>query len=63
MGAIATGIVAAFGLAIVALLALSAVQEPAYQRYATSSTRIDEPGTNLVGDAWSGNPVVNRPGT
>jgi len=63
MGAIATGIVAAFGLAVVALLILSAVQQPAYERYATSSTRVDEPGSNLVGDAWSGNPAVRRSGT
>jgi hypothetical protein len=63
MGAIVTGIVAAFALAVAALLLLSAIQEPAYERYATTSTRVDEPGTNLVGDAWSGNPAVRGSGS
>jgi hypothetical protein len=53
MRAIVSGIAAAIVLGILAAVVLSAVQVPAYQAYSTSSTRLDEPAPNLVGNAWS----------
>jgi hypothetical protein len=62
MGAIMSGIVAAIAFGVVAAIILSAVQEPAYEAYSTSSARISDPGSNLVGKAWTGNPPVQRNG-
>jgi hypothetical protein len=31
-------------------------QRPAYEAFSTSSTRVGDPGENLVGQNWSGNP-------
>jgi uncharacterized protein involved in exopolysaccharide biosynthesis len=42
-------------IGVVAAFILAGVQTPAYQAYSTSSTRV-EPGHNLVGENWSGNP-------
>jgi hypothetical protein len=47
-------------IGVVAAFVLNAAQRPAYKAYSTSSTRVGEPGHNLVGDNWSGNP--GRPG-
>jgi hypothetical protein len=47
-------------IGVVAALVLNAAQRPAYEAFSTSSTRVGEPGHNLVGDNWSGNP--GRPG-
>lgn len=58
MGAITSGIVGAIVLGVVAAIVLSAVQEPAYEAFATSSTRLSDPGYNLVGKAWTGDPEV-----
>lgn len=60
MRAIISGVAAAIVLGILAAVILSAVQEPAYKAYSTSSTRLDEPGTNLVGKDWTGNPKDQR---
>lgn len=60
MRAIVSGIVAAIALGVVAAVVLSAVQEPAYEAYSTSSTRVGDPGSNLVGKAWTGNPAIQR---
>jgi hypothetical protein len=43
-------------IGLVAAFALNAAQRPAYEAFSTSSTRVGEPGRNLVGDNWSGNP-------
>jgi hypothetical protein len=43
-------------------LVLSVAQRPAYQAYSTQSTRVGEPGHNLVGENWSGNPERPRNG-
>lgn len=32
-------------------------QKPAWQVYSTDSTRVGDPGHNLVGQNWSGDPV------
>lgn len=60
MKVILSGIVATLVLGIVAAFALRAVQEPAYEAYSTSGTRIDDPGYNLVGPRWNGRPEVQR---
>ncbi len=54
MGVILTGIVAAVAIAIGANFVLRAEQEPAWQVYSTESTRVGDPGNNLVGPNWSG---------
>ncbi len=47
-------------IGVAAAFILNTVQRPAYEVYSTSSTRVGEPGHNLVGENWSGNP--GRPG-
>jgi hypothetical protein len=54
MNIVISGIVAAVVLGVVAAFALRAVQEPAYHTYSTSSTRVGDPGHNLVGQRWNG---------
>jgi uncharacterized protein involved in exopolysaccharide biosynthesis len=54
MNIVISGIVAAVVLGVVAAFALRATQEPAYEAYATSSTRVGDPGQNLVGQRWNG---------
>jgi hypothetical protein len=49
-------------IGVVAAFVLNAAQRPAYEAYSTSSTRVGEPGHNLVGDNWSGNPLRPRNG-
>jgi hypothetical protein len=44
-------------LAAAAALILNAGQRPAWEVYSsTQSTRVGDPGHNLVGENWSGNP-------
>jgi hypothetical protein len=62
MRVIISGIVAAFAIAVIAGFVLTRVQVPAYEAYSTSSTRLDDPGSNLVGNDWSGNPRLERGG-
>lgn len=47
-----TGIAAAILLGVIAGFILPMVGEPAYQAYSTSSTRVGEPGHNLIGKEW-----------
>lgn len=54
MGMVLTGIVVAFAIAIGAGYYLSAQQEPAWQVFSTDSTRVGDPGENLVGQDWTG---------
>lgn len=58
MGVVISGIAAAIVLAGIAAIVLSAVQQPVYEKYASPSVRVD-PGTNLVGERWTGNPAVS----
>jgi hypothetical protein len=59
MKTLLSGIAGAIVLAVVAAVALSMIQDPVYQVYSSSSTRLDEPGSNLVGPAWRDN--VRKP--
>ena len=43
-------------LAVVAGLGLYSMQEPVYQSQPMPSVRVGDPGHNLVGPNWSGNP-------
>ncbi len=54
MGMIFSGIVAVVVIAIGAGFILRSEQESAYEAYSTPSTRVGEPGNNLVGPDWSG---------
>lgn len=58
MGVLMSGIAAAIVLGVIAAVALSIAQQPSYEAYSSSSTRIAEPGSNLVGEQWTGNPKV-----
>jgi hypothetical protein len=60
MNIVIAGIAAAVVLGVVASFALRAGQEPAYEVYSTSSTRVGDPGYNLVGRGWSGEPKLQR---
>jgi hypothetical protein len=51
---ILTGIVVAIAIAIGAGYYLSGEQETAWVVNSTSSTRVGDPGQNLVGPAWTG---------
>ena len=46
------GMVAAIALASLAGVALYAVPTTSYAAYSTSSTRVGDPGSNLVGASW-----------
>lgn len=51
-----SAVVATIALGLAAALVLGLAQRPAYQVYATQGTRVGDPGENLVGGRWSGNP-------
>jgi hypothetical protein len=54
MGVILTGIVIAIAIAIGASYVMRVDDKPAWQAYSTSSTRVGDPGRNLVGADWAG---------
>ena len=56
MGVILAGIVATVVLAVGAGFIMRGEHEPAYERYSTGSTRVGDPGSNLVGPDWTGEP-------
>ena len=58
MGMILTGIVVAVAIAFGAgyFLLNAQQQQPAWQVYSTDSTRVGDPGHNLVGQNWTGEP-------
>ncbi len=60
MKVIFASVLIAIVIGIVAGFVLNSAQKPAYEVYATSATRLDNPGSNLVGNNWTGDP---RPGT
>jgi hypothetical protein len=43
-------------IAVAAAFVLNATQRPSYEVYSTQSVRVGDPGHNLVGENWSGNP-------
>lgn len=49
---ILTGIAVAIAIAIGAGYLMRSEQEPAWQVYSTDSTRVGDPGHNLVGPEW-----------
>ena len=58
MGMILTGIVVAVAIAFGAgyFLLSAQQQQPSWQVYSTDSTRVGDPGHNLVGRNWTGEP-------
>lgn len=56
MRVILAGFVAALIIGAVAGLILRQEQRPAWQAFASSATRVGDPGHNLVGKDWSGEP-------
>ncbi|HJW78436.1 MAG: hypothetical protein ACJ8D8_07145 [Microvirga sp.] len=58
MNIVISGIVVAIALGVVSAFALRGSQEPAYEAFSTSSTRVGDPGYNLVGKNWSGEPKL-----
>jgi Tfp pilus assembly protein PilV len=58
MKAFVTAVVIAIVIAVAGVFALAAIQKPVYQAFATSSTRVGNPGHNLVGNAWKGTGLV-----
>jgi hypothetical protein len=57
MGVVIVGVVAAVLFAIGAGAFLISEQRPAWKVYSTSSTRVGDPGSNLVGKKWTGEPT------
>jgi hypothetical protein len=58
MGVILMGIVVAVAIAIGAGYILPQEQKQAWQVYSTTSTRVGDPGENLVGSGWTGESTV-----
>ncbi|WP_041544761.1 MULTISPECIES: hypothetical protein [Chelativorans] len=56
MRMILMGIVLAAVIAVGAGYALQARQEPSWQVFSSDSTRVGDPGHNLVGPNWTGEP-------
>ena len=58
MGMILTGIVVAIAITIGSgyFLLSAQQQQPAWQVYSSDSTRVGDPGHNLVGQNWTGEP-------
>jgi hypothetical protein len=60
MPVILASIALAAVLAVIAGLGLYSMQEPVYQSQPMPSVRVGDPGHNLVGSNWSGNPPAPR---
>ena len=56
MKVIFASVLIALVIGVAAAFVLNTAQRPAYEVYSTSSVRVGEPGHNLVGQNWSGNP-------
>ena len=61
MKTIVIAAVASILLGITAAFVLSSVQRPAYEVFATQGARVSDPGGNLVGGHWTGNPANDPP--
>lgn len=57
MKVLLTAIVAALTAACLAALVLYPARSPSYEAYSTTSARVGHPGSNLVGENWSGQPA------
>ena len=62
MKVIVGSVLIAIVIGVAAAFILTGVQKPAYEVYSTVSTSVREPGHNLVGENWSGNPQPGRNG-
>ncbi len=62
MKVIFASVLIAIAIGVVAAFVLNTAQRPAYEVYSTQSTSVREPGHNLVGENWSGNPEPRRNG-
>ena len=60
MKAFAYAIVGLVIIAAGAAAVLNTEQTLAYKAFATSATRVSDPGYNLVGQNWSGDPSVKE---
>jgi hypothetical protein len=60
MKAFLLAITGAVVLAVGAAALLNNEQTLAYKAFATSGTRVSDPGYNLVGKNWSGDPSVKE---
>ncbi|MDR7037933.1 MULTISPECIES: hypothetical protein [Methylobacterium] len=54
MKAFAVAVICAVAIGIAASYILSSSQRFAWQAFSTSSARVSQPGTNLVGPRWTG---------
>lgn len=63
MRMILAGIVVAVVIAIGAGYIMQAQQEPSWQVFSTDSTRVGDPGHNLVGQNWTGEPGDSSTGS
>jgi len=63
MRVLLSGIAVAIVLGVIAAVVLTTAQEPVYDVYSSSSTRLDQPGSNLVGRRWTGNPQESASGS
>jgi hypothetical protein len=61
MRMIVSGIIVALVFAGLAGIGYSAAQRPVYQAQPMPSVRVGDPGSNLVGQNWSGNPKPQGP--
>lgn len=61
MKVIVSAIVVAIVIAGAAGAGLVLIQRPVYEAQPSESVRIGNPGTNLVGPNWTGNPVNAAP--
>jgi hypothetical protein len=55
-------VIAALVLGAGAAYLLNVEQRSAYQAFRTEGARVDDPGHNLVGRSWSGQPGPGNPG-
>ena len=62
MKVILASVLIAIAIGVAAAFILNTTQRPAYQVYATQSVRVGDPGHNLVGENWSGQPERPRNG-
>ena len=62
MKMVLTGIVVAIVVATGLGYLLAMDPTPAWQTYSTTSTRVGEPGNNLVGPRWSGENRIQTAG-
>lgn len=63
MGMIFAGIVVAVVVGVGAGYFFQTQQEPSWQVFSTDSTRVGDPGHNLVGQNWTGEPANDSPGS